>query len=158
MVGKLPKVVGNDNKFMESLLGRTLSHGELPTYVTEDPEGEMGEADHDEGPREERGEDEKEGLSIVWRASPEMAILRSAQSPSLYMVEASTSRKTARTTWRRAIERSIAVVGGKAVAVVLTREDFWRGDGGGAECDCSTDTGGFLERRWGQRGRVCVGV
>jgi hypothetical protein len=60
MVGKLPKFVGNDNKFMESPLGRTLSHGELPAYVTEDPGGKMGEADHDEGPRGEWGEDEKE--------------------------------------------------------------------------------------------------
>jgi hypothetical protein len=60
MIGKLPEIVENDNKVMESLLGRTLSHGELPAYVTENPGGEMGETDHDEGPREERGEGEKE--------------------------------------------------------------------------------------------------
>lgn len=117
MIGKLPEVVENDNKVMESLLGRTLSHGELPAYVAENPGGEMGETDHDKAPGKNEGRARKRRLSIVWRASPEMAILRSPQSPSLCMVEASTSRKTARTSCRRAIERLIGVVGGKAVAV-----------------------------------------
>jgi hypothetical protein len=69
MIGKLPEVVENDNKVMESLLGRTLSHGELPAYVAENPGGEMGETDHDKAPGKNEGRARKRRLSIVWRAS-----------------------------------------------------------------------------------------